>query len=97
MFLKLNPINIQLQICIYSSGQYKERGLTSGIDQEILTVNYALGSFSLFLINKKEILVRTDCEAIVKFFNNKNGKRINQRRCLAFKDRIINSSYKAIF
>ena len=85
------------QICRYGSGQYRERRLTSSIDQEILAVNYALDSFRLFLLNKKEILVRTDCEAIVKFFHNKNSKRISQRRWLAFKDRILNSNYHIIF
>ena len=84
-------------ICRYSSGQYKEKGLTSSIDQEILAVSYALDSFRLIILNKKEILVRTDCEAIVKFFNNKNSKHINQRRWLTFKNRIINSNYKIIF
>ena len=81
------------QVCRYSSRQYIERGLTSSIDQEILVVNYALDSFRLFLIYKKEILVRTDYEAVVKIFNNKNSKR----RWLALKDRIINSNYRVIF
>ena len=74
---------VEEQICKYSTEQYKEKGLTSSIDQEILVVNYALDGFWLFLLNKKEILIRTDCEAIVKIFNNKNSKRINQRRWLA--------------
>ena len=39
----------------------------------------------------------TDCEAIVKLFNNRNSKRISQRRWLAFKDRILTSNYKVIF
>ena len=34
---------------------------------------------------------------IVKFFNNKNSKWINQRRWLAFKDRIVNTIYKIVF
>ena len=93
---KYSPKNEE-QICRYSSGQYKENGLTSSIDQEILAVNYALDSFRLILLNKKEILVRTDCKAIVKFFNNKNSKRISQRRWLAFKKRILISNYKVIF
>ena len=88
---------LEEQICRYSRGQYKEKALTSSINQEILVINYALDSFKLFLINKKEILVRTNCEAIVKFFNNKISKRINQRRWLAFKDRIINANYRVIF
>ena len=84
------------QICRYNSGQYRERGLTSSINKKILAVNYALDSFRLFLLNKKEILVRTDCEAIVKFFNNRDSKRISQRRWLSFKDRILNSNMKFI-
>ena len=62
-----------------------------------MAANYTLNSFRLFILNKKEILVRIDCEAIVKFFNNKSSKHINQRRWLAFKDRIINSNYRVIF
>ena len=42
-------------------------------------------------------MVRIDCEAIVKFFNNRDSKRIGQRRWLAFKDRILNSNYRVIF
>ena len=68
------------QICRYSNVQCREKGLTSSIDQELLAVNYALDSFRLFLLNKKEILVRTDCEAIVKFFNNRNSNWVSQRR-----------------
>ena len=93
---KYSP-KIEEQICRYSSGHYREKGLTSSIDQEILVINYALDSFRLFLLNKKEILVRTDCEAIVKLFNNRNSKRISQRRWLAFKDRILNYNYIVIF
>ena len=48
---KYSPKNEE-QICRYSSGQYKEKGLTSSIEQEILVVNYALDSFRLFLIIK---------------------------------------------
>ena len=56
---------IEEQISRYSSGWFKEKGLTSSIDREILAVNYALDSFRLLLLNKIEILARTDCEAIV--------------------------------
>ena len=87
MVLKTKPnkysAKMEKKICRYSSGQHKEKWLTSSIDQEILAVNYALDNFRLFILNKKEILVRTDCEAIVKFFNNKNSKIISRRRWLA--------------
>lgn len=83
---------VEEEICRYSSGQFNEIGLTSSIDQEILAASYGLDSFRLFLLNKKEILVRIDCEAIIKFFEKSNSKRISQRRWLALKDRIVNSA-----
>jgi len=58
----------------------------SSIDAEILVVIYGLNSFKLYIINKKEILVRTDCEAIVKFHQKINGKSSNKRWWLNFLD-----------
>lgn len=49
------------------------------------------------MINKKENLVRTNYEAIIKFYENKNWKKITQRRWLAFKDRVINFVYRVKF
>jgi len=85
------------ELCRYSSGKYKEKGILNSLDQEILAVGYGLDSFRLFLISKKEILVRIDCEAIVKFHNNQHSKRINQRRWLTFRDKIVNNNYNVIF
>lgn len=93
---KYSP-KIEEQICRYSSGKYKEKNLTSSIDYELLAVIYSLDSFRLFLLRKKEILVRTDCEAIVKFYENKNCNSISQRRWLTFENRIINSTYNIKF
>ena len=47
-----------------------------------------------FIISKKEIIIRIDCEAIVKFYKLKNEKRYSQRRWLNFTERIIKSSVK---
>ena len=58
MVLKTKPntyyVKIEEQIYRYSSGQYKEKMLTSSIEQEILAVNYALDSSRLFILNKKK-------------------------------------------
>ena len=62
------------KICRYSSGKYKEKGNISSIDAEILAITYAIDSFRILIIPKKEILIRTDCEAIVKFYKLKNEK-----------------------
>ena len=56
--LKTKPnkysVKIVEQICRYSSGQYKEKSLTSSIDQVILAVNYVLDNFRLFLLIKEK-------------------------------------------
>ena len=80
------------KIVRYNSGNYKEKGNISSIDLELLAVNYALDSFELFIISKKEITLRTDCEAIVSFVNKMKleNKRSNRRRWLNFIDRITN-------
>ena len=59
------------KICRYSSEKYKEKGNISSIDVEVLTITYAIDSFRILIISKKEITVRTDCEAIVKFYKLK--------------------------
>lgn len=48
---------MEKQISRYSSGKFKEKNLTSSINQEILAVIYSLDTFRLFLLSKKEILV----------------------------------------
>ena len=55
------------KICRYSSGKYKEKGNISSIDAEVLAIIYAIDSFRILIISKKEITIRTDFEAIVKF------------------------------
>ncbi|XP_022869394.1 uncharacterized protein LOC111388816 [Olea europaea var. sylvestris] len=54
------------KIVRYNSGNYNEKGNISSIDLELLAVNYALDSFELFIISKKEITLRTDCKAIMQ-------------------------------
>ena len=86
---KYSTKNIE-KICRYSSGKYKEKGKISSIDAEILAITYAIDSFRILIISKNEILIRTDCEAIVKFYKLNNEKRSSLRRWLNFTERIIN-------
>lgn len=53
--------------------------------------------FNLFLISKKEFIVRTDCEAIVKFFGKIHEKRSCKRRWLNFIDRITGKGFEVVF
>ena len=83
----------------YSNEKNKEKGNISSIDAELLAVTYSLDSFRLFILNKKEITARTDCESMVRYFNKKNEKRSSTRRWFKFKfmDRITGNSYKINF
>lgn len=82
------------KICRYSSGSYKEKGNISSIDAELLAVIYALDSFELFIISKKEFTIRTDCEVIDKFYKNKESKKSSQRRWLNFTEKLSSRGFK---
>jgi len=77
------------KICAYQSVKYKEKENMSSIDEEVLAIIYGLNSFKLYILNKNEILVRTDCEAIVKFHQKINQKASSKRRWLNFMDTIF--------
>lgn len=65
---------------------------------ELLAINYAFDNFNLFIPNKKEFTIRTDREAIVKFYATLNkNKRTSRRRWLNFQDRLINKGFKVNF
>jgi hypothetical protein len=65
---------------------------------ELLAINYAFDNFNLFILNKKEFTIRTDREAIVKFYATLNkNKRTSRRRWLNFQDRLINKGFKVNF
>ncbi|KAG4163221.1 hypothetical protein ERO13_D01G158350v2, partial [Gossypium hirsutum] len=58
------------KLCRYNSGKFKEKGIVSGIDAEVLAPRYALESFELFIIGGECFTLRTDCISIVKYFAN---------------------------
>ena len=77
---KYSAKNIE-KIYRYSSGKYKEKGNISSIDAKVLAITYAIDSFRILIISKKEITIRIKVlEAIVKFYKLKNEKRSSQKR-----------------
>lgn len=70
------------KICRYWSGSYREKWNTASIDVELLAIRYALESFELFILGKEEFTIRTDCTAIVKYYNKmkteKNRSSLNR-------------------
>jgi len=57
------------EICRYALGKYhtKPQVYSTSTDYEVNVVINDLEGFKLFLINKSEITIKTDCEAIVAY------------------------------
>jgi hypothetical protein len=55
-----------------------------------------INSFRLY-VGFKEFTVKTDCEAICKYYNQINSKRSSTRRWVLFEDIITENGYKVIF
>lgn len=83
------------KICRYASGSYKLKTVNN-IDREILAVVHAIDAFRLYL-GFKEFTVRTDCEAICRYYNQINSKKSSTRRWVLFEDIITGNGYKVVF
>ncbi|PUZ43253.1 hypothetical protein GQ55_9G647500 [Panicum hallii var. hallii] len=79
----------------YASESYK-LNTVNNTDREILTVIYAINTFRIYL-GFKEFTVRTDCEAICKYYNQINTKKSSTRRWVLFEDIITGNGYKVVF
>ena len=85
------------QLCRYASGTYKEKGRLTSLDFEVLVVINSYESFALFLTGKKEITLRTDCEALVKFTDMKKISKLLSNRWLKLNEYIIGKGIKFNF
>ncbi|KAG2640021.1 hypothetical protein PVAP13_2KG075648 [Panicum virgatum] len=83
------------KICRYASGKYKLKTINN-IDREILVVINAINTFRLYL-GLKEFTVRTDCEAICKYYNKVNSKKSSTRGWILLEDIVTGNGYKVIF
>jgi ribonuclease HI len=89
------PPKSEEKICRYASGSYKLKTVNN-TDREILAIIHAINSFRLYL-SFKEFTVRTDCEAICKYYNQINSKKSSTRRWVLFEDIVTGNDYKVIF
>jgi ribonuclease HI len=94
---KLNKYSPKLEekIYRYALESYKLKTINN-TDREILAIIYAINSFRLY-IGFKEFIVRTDCEAICKYYNQINSKKSSTKRWVSFEDIITGNGYKVIF
>jgi hypothetical protein len=64
---------LEKKICIYASGKYKLKAINN-TNREILAIINAINTFRLYL-GFKEFTVRTNYEAICKYYNKINSKK----------------------
>lgn len=72
------------KIARYCSGKYKNS--LHNIDAELMACINSLQKFRIFLYDKKEFCLRTDCIAIINFYNKLNSNKLSINRWVNFVD-----------
>lgn len=83
------------KICAYASGKFSP--LKSAIDGEMHAAMEGLEAFKIHYLDKQEITLRTDCDAIIQFFNKTNQNKPSRVRWLGFIDFCTNTRVNVIF
>ena len=81
--------NLEEKLCRYCSGTFSDyQKNLSSTDLEIEAIILVLEKFQLFL-NQEQFTLRTDCENIKKFFENKNSSKLSTKRWIKFQNALI--------
>ncbi|CAL5337204.1 unnamed protein product [Camellia sinensis] len=74
------------KICAYASGKFNP--IKSTIDAEIYACMNSLDAFKIYYLDKPQLTLRTDCQAIISFFNKTVDHKPSRSRWIAFTDYI---------
>ncbi|KAG6518472.1 hypothetical protein ZIOFF_021947 [Zingiber officinale] len=80
---QFNPKSTE-KVCAYASRKFYPPKAT--IDAKIYAVMNSLDSFKIYYLDKKKLMVRTDCQAIISFFNKSFQNKPSRVRWIAFID-----------
>ncbi|ANV20896.1 ORF3 protein [Dioscorea bacilliform RT virus 2] len=72
------------KVCAYASGKFNPPKST--IDAEIFAVMNSLEKFKIHYLDKEHIVIRTDCQAIISFYNKSVDNKPSRVRWVAFND-----------
>ncbi|CDN68224.1 polyprotein [Grapevine Roditis leaf discoloration-associated virus] len=72
------------RICAYASGKFNP--VKSTIDAEIHAVMNSLEKLKIYYLDKRELIIRTDCQAIISFFNKSAMNKPSRVRWISFTD-----------
>ncbi|CAL5422602.1 unnamed protein product [Camellia sinensis] len=74
------------RICAYASGKFSP--IKSTIDAEIYACINSLEAFKIYYLDKGHLTLRTDCQAIISFFNKTAEHKPSRSRWISFTDYI---------
>lgn len=80
---KEDPKNME-QVSAYASGKFPT--VKSPVDAEIYACMETMQRLKMYYLDKREITLRTDCEAIVRFYNKTATNKPSRVRWLGFMD-----------
>nr|ATZ69490.1 ORF3 polyprotein [Cacao swollen shoot Ghana Q virus] len=83
------------KICAYASGKF--RPIKSTIDAEIHAVMNSLKKFKLYYLSKPAVTIRTDCQAIISFYNKSSQNKPSRVRWINFTDYITGCGVEVEF
>nr|GEV23630.1 putative reverse transcriptase domain-containing protein [Tanacetum cinerariifolium] len=80
------------RICAYTSGKFSTT--QSIIDAEINACINALEKLKIYYLDKQEVTLRTDCQAIISFYNKTNSNKSSRVRWIKFVDAVTGTGVK---
>nr|GEX29331.1 TPA: orf y [Tanacetum cinerariifolium] len=80
------------RICAYTSGKFSTT--QSIIDVEINACINTIEKVKIYYLDKQEVALRTDCQAIISFYNKTNSNKSSRVRWINFADAVIGTGVK---
>nr|GFB16121.1 ORFIII-like polyprotein [Tanacetum cinerariifolium] len=80
------------RICAYASGKFSTTQST--IDAEINACINTLEKLKIYYLDKQEVTLRTDCQAIISFYNKTNSNKSSRVRWIKFADAVTGTGFK---
>ena len=80
------------KICAYASGKFSTTQST--IDAEINACINTLEKLKIYYLDKQEVTLRTDCQAIISFYNKANRNKSSRVRWIKFADAVTGTGVK---
>nr|GEU50219.1 TPA: orf y [Tanacetum cinerariifolium] len=80
------------RICAYASGKFSTTQST--IDAEINACINTLEKLKIYYLDKQEVTLRTDCQAIISFYNKTNSNKSSRVRWIKFADEVTGTCVK---